>query len=239
MAFVSIVERSHDRKLTKNANVSATWVPQQSCHSDCQLKKNGCYAEINKSGLHTHRLNKRAASLKMSLSKLRLKLALEEAIGIHYLTGKRKLRVHVVGDCSTAKVAGIVGKAMVAHERKHGKAAWTYTHSWRRFLPKAWQGARVLASCESASQARQALARGYAVALIVPQHPTNKIYRYKGLNVVPCPAQFKYDGERAVTCENCTLCQSPDMLRSRKLVVGFQPDGGTQGKVNRVLANTK
>jgi hypothetical protein len=229
------VERSGDRKLTRDKNVSATWVPQQSCHEDCPLKRNGCYAEVNKSGLHTHRMNGKARRHKRSLADLRVMLARQEADGIiNKLTGKRQLRVHVVGDCATPEAAKLVGAAMVAHEAKHGKAAWTYTHSWRRILPKHWQGARVLASCETPDQVRQALARGYAAALITPQHPSNKVYQFGGLNIVPCPAQFK-GGRTQVTCEDCTLCKSPAMLRERNLVVGFQPDGGTKNKVLKVI----
>lgn len=232
---VLVVERSGDRKLTHNRNISATWAAQHTCHSDCPLQQNGCYAELHRAGLHTHRLNRRAAQLRVSLKQLRLRLALEEALGIFKLTGKRKLRVHVVGDCATAQTAGIVGKAMVAHEQKHGKPAWTYTHSWRRFGPKAWRGARVLASCESPQQARDAMARGYAVALIVRPHPTHKVYQYDGLNVVPCPAQMS----DVVTCEDCTLCQNPKMLLNRNLVIGFEPHGAASKRITKLLEETQ
>lgn len=224
MNHVSVVERSYDRKLTKDGNVSATWVPQQTCHDDCPLKRNGCYAEMFRAGIQTHRLNRQAKALKMGLRKLRLKLAKAEAAGIRSLSGLRKLRVHVVGDCATSETARIVGRAMVSHERKAGKAAWTYTHSWRRFRSEHWNGARVLASCEKPEEVAQARAQGYAAALITPYHPTNKVYEYQGIKVLPCPAQFKYNGERKVTCEDCSICQNPDMLRARNLVVGFQPD---------------
>lgn len=227
MTGVSVVERSGDKKLTANENVSATWVSQATCHNDCPLKKNGCYAESFNAGIQTARLNREAKSLKQRLRDLRLKLARQEAKGISKLTGKRKLRVHVVGDCATAETAGIVGKAMVDYQKRSGKAAWTYTHSWRRFGPKAWRGANVLASCERPEQVRQAQAKGYACALIVPDHPTNKVYQYGGLNILPCPAQFwtgPKPGDRTLTCETCNICQRPDMLRERNLVVGFQSD---------------
>jgi hypothetical protein len=225
MNGVLVVERSGDRKLTRNENVAATWVAQQSCHDDCVLKNNGCYAEMFRAGIHTHRLNGRASDLKMGLNKLRVKMAVAEARGIDKLTAPRKLRVHVVGDCATAETAGIVGRAMVRYVKRTGKAAWTYSHSWRRFGAKAWGGASVLASCERPEQVAQAKAKGYATALIVPDHPTNKVYNYKGVNVVPCPAQFKNpDGTFRVTCEDCNLCQNVDLLRARDLTIGFQPD---------------
>jgi hypothetical protein len=235
--MISVVEHSHNEKLSDDWNVSATYVAQQSCHDDCPLKKNGCYAEIGHAGIQTHRLNGKAYRRKMGLAKLRIKLAQLEAAAIRKLTGKRKLRVHVVGDCATPAAARIVGAAMVHHERK-GHAAWTYTHSWRRILPKDWRGARVLASCETPEQVRQANARGYAAVLITPIHPTHKVYQYGGLAIVPCPAQFrKPDGTRHATCEYCTLCQKPDMLLARGLTVGFQPDGITTKRVLRLIAN--
>lgn len=224
MTGVSIVERSADAKLTDNKNVSATWVSQASCHDDCPLKRNGCYAESFNAGIQTHRLNREAKSLKRKLRDLRLKLAKDEAAGIAKLSGKRKLRVHVVGDCATAETAGIVGKAMVDYEKRSGKAAWTYSHSWRRFTIRAWRGAKVLASCERPEQVAQAEARGYATALIVPDHPTNKVYEYKGIKILPCPAQFYPGGKRVVTCEHCAICQSPDMLLKKGLTVGFSSD---------------
>lgn len=247
-SLVAIVERSHDAKLTSNKNVSATWVPQQSCHDDCRLKKNGCYAELGNCGIHTHRMNKQAKALKLALNKLRLKLAKEEAYGIrNLLSGTRKLRVHVVGDCATRETARIVGRAMRDYVKRFGKPAWTYTHSWRRILAKEWMGASVLASCERPEEVAQAQARGYAAVLITPYHQTNKVYSYKGLNILPCPAQFKYKhgqlmppgalGERRVTCETCNICMNPAMLRARNLVVGFQPDHTLTAK--KVIALTE
>lgn len=183
------------------------------------------------------------------LREVRNKLAKAEAAAIAKLTGKRKLRVHVVGDCASNETAAIVGRSMVLYERKRGKVAWTYTHAWREILRAAWQGARVLASCEKPSEVREAWARGYAAALVVPPHPTNKVYEYHGLKIVPCPAQFRYnaegklvtnwrDGDRRVTCEHCTLCQRPDELLARGLTIGFQPDGNTTAKILPMLEVT-
>ena len=231
-----VAEKSGNAKLSKNDNVSATWVPQVSCHSDCPLKKNGCYAEIGRAGIHTHRLNAKANRTKKGEAALRRQLAKEEARQIRGLTGTRKLRVHVVGDCATADAARLVGRAMVAHQKKHNKLAWTYTHSWRRIHRKNWAGANVLASCEKPEQVAEAQKQGYAAALIVPPHPSNKVYTYGGLNIVPCPAQFtKPDGSRTVTCEHCNLCQMPDQLQAKGLVVGFQPDGVTTKRILKVI----
>jgi hypothetical protein len=231
-----VAEKSGNAKLSKNENVSATWVPQVTCHSDCPLKKNGCYAEIGRAGIHTHRLNAKAYKTRKGEAALRRQLAKEEAKQIRGLTGTRKLRVHVVGDCATADSARIVGRAMVAHQKKYNKSAWTYTHSFRRISKKSWAGANVLASCETPADVELAKKRGYAAALVVPPHPTHKTYQHKGITVIPCPAQFfRQNGERHTTCEHCAICQNPDMLYKTNRVVGFQPDGVTTKRVLTVL----
>jgi hypothetical protein len=172
----------------------------------------------------------------MRLSMLRRLIAKQEAAGIRKLTGKRKLRVHVVGDAATADMARIVSAAMLCHEKKHGKASWTYTHAWRTVPVTAWQGAKVLASCDNVTQVAAARAKGYATAVIVPPHPTNKIYTIGYEKILPCPAQFvTHERGRIVTCESCTICQRPDFLRQKLLSVGFQPDGSTQKKILPLL----
>lgn len=247
--MVIIAADSKDSKLTrvphdsKKSDISATYVAQQSCHSDCPLKNNGCYAEIGNVGVHTHRLNRRAKAAKQSEAAIRRKLAKTEAAGIRTLDGGKRLRVHVVGDCATRDAAGLVGRAMVAHQRKQGKEAWTYTHSWRRIAKKAWAGASVIASCDKPEDVAKAMARGYATALVVPPHPTNKVYDYNGVKVVPCPAQFTRDGRlytgrsgpRALVCTECNLCPRPDNLLARGLTVGFCPDGNSTKKVLQVI----
>jgi hypothetical protein len=233
--MISAVEQSENAKLGR---ISATYAPQQTCPSTCPLINNGCYAERGLVGIITRRLNRTARATKKGLAKLRILLAEQEAEKIRNLSGKNNLRVHVVGDCATPTAAKIIGRAMVRHEtRRWGQAAWTYTHAWRKIPLAAWQGARVLASCQTPAEVKQALAKGYAAALITPVHPTNKVYQYGGLNILPCPAQFKTDGKRTVTCEDCTICQNPAMLRARNLVLGFQPDGTTRGRVLRMIAD--
>jgi hypothetical protein len=233
MGLTIVTEQSGDRKLSSKKNVSATWAAQASC-PPCPLRKNGCYAELFRPGLHTNRLNK-VAETQLDDPNLQETIAKEEADGIAKLTGKRKLRVHIVGDCATDATATIVGSAMRAHEMKHGKAAWTYTHGWKTVSKSSWMGARVLASCETVKDVAEARALGWGTALITPPHPSNKIYKYEGERVIPCPAQFSYKGERVVTCEDCSLCQRPEWLKEHAVSIGFQPDGGTSKRVLKVI----
>lgn len=238
MKYAAVVERSGNSKLSATGNVSASSVAQQSCWEGCPFKGTICYAEKGTQNYTTSRLNREAKTRKKSLAATRTFLSNVEAAGIRALTGLRKFRGRVVGDSSTPESATIVGLAMNEHEAKHGKAAWTYTHSWPIIKLAAWAGARVLASCNNVGEIAKARARGYATTVLVPKHPTNKIYVLGGEKIIPCPAQFDHKGKKfLVTCEFCTICQRPDWLRENKLTVGFQPehDGKAANKMLKML----
>jgi hypothetical protein len=180
----------------------------------------------------------------MTQRQRQLQLAAEEADLIGDLTGRRKLRVHVVGDASSPEAASLLAAAMLKHEQKRGRPAWTYTHAWRRVPVASWLGARVLASCEKISDAVKAIAAGYPVALIVPPLTNNKAFKVdrdergkfiEPLEVVPCPAQFKRNGRRLSVCETCSICQNTDRLKRDRRVVGFQPDYQSEKKIIPLL----
>jgi len=222
------VEHSRDSKLSEpdGSGMSATYAQQSTCPPTCALFKAGCYAEQGHVGFTTHRLNSAPAATPAATAKA-------EAKQIGALSGTRHLRVHVVGDCRTPAAARIIGTAMVKHTQRRGKGAWTYTHAWRDVDKTEWSGASVLASCETPEQARAARAKQYPVALIVPKHASRQVYRYKGLRVLPCPAQFQTvqpDGtmKRGTHCEHCAICREPEHLRDRGLVLGFEVDPGTR-----------
>ncbi len=229
---VTVVERSGDSKLSKDENVSVSWVGQASCPASCSLKDGGgCYAELGKSGITTRRLNDQVVADGLSTAKSRTAMAKAEVTGIRGLSGTRQLRVHVVGDCATPASARLIGAAMVAHTARAGQASWTYTHGWREIARSDWRGANVLASCHTAADVQAARKRGYAASFIVPKHPTNKVRVVDGETVIPCPAQFKHKGVRVVTCEECTLCKRPEWLLANRMSVGFQPDAGSEKKI--------
>lgn len=129
-----------------------------------------------------------------------------EAQAIDALTGRLDLRVHVVGDCPDDASARTVSAAMARHGRKAGRRAWTYTHAWRDVERASWaDGASVLASCESAADVRDATTRGYATALVVSEHLSERRYTTAdGADVIPCPEQ-----SRGIACVDCRLCLRP------------------------------
>lgn len=213
---VIAVEKSNNKKI---GVMSATYVSQESCPTSCVLYRNGCYAESGTMGIHTNRLNKVPPSSPEAIAQA-------EADAIDGLTGRLPLRVHVVGDCSTPEAARIVGSAMVRHEAKHGQPAYTYTHAWREVAHADWQGATVLASCETVEQVQDARARGYATALVVQS--SSGLPRGQGM--VKCPNQIN-----GTTCVDCGLCLNP-RLGEYGITIVFETHGARKGKANAVLS---
>jgi hypothetical protein len=134
--------------------------------------------------------------------------------------------VHVVGDCQTIEAASIVGAAMVRYEQRSGKRAYTYTHAWRDVPYSAWQGARVIASCETTQDintARDEL--GYPSAeFTYMEHESRKVFKRDGIKVLPCPNQFN----KEVTCDKCMACANIEMLQDKNLVIGIAGHGAVK-----------
>jgi hypothetical protein len=203
--------------------VSTTYVAQQSCDKGCPHYKNGCYAEIGLTGIHTQRLNKEYSG------ETPVAIAKEEAEAIGKLSGNLDLRVHTVGDCRTASAAKIVSTAMRKHRKKNNRGAWTYTHAWRKVGVENWQGESVLASVETVSDAKEAMKLGYPASIIVEKFESEKVYFKDGIKILPCPAQVT----KGKQCVNCRACFNGSSLLRTKTVIGFVPHGA---KKNTVLA---
>ncbi len=214
------VEKTSNRKV---GDCSVTMAAQCSCPPSCPFLGNGCYAEHGLQGIHTKRQNKKAVSA--------IDEARQEAVAINALSGKRPLRLHVVGDCATNLAAKTVSKAAQAYTAKHGKPVWTYTHAWRNVDRRSWGSVSALASCETTSQVHQALGRGYAAAMTVSQHPADgKAHSKDGLKLIPCPEQT-----RNATCDTCRLCWDDAALLARKAVITFEAHGTGAKAVRQAL----
>lgn len=216
---VIVKEDSANRKL---GLVSATYVSQGSCPRSCPFFGSGCYAEHGRVGFISRRLNR-------SSTRGPVELARVEARGIDALSGDRLLRLHVVGDCRTNAAAQVVGAAAGRYARRgmlprRGRKVWTYTHAWRTVERASWgPDVSVLASCETGREARQAMAAGYAAAVVVARFERDSAYQVDGTTVIPCPEQT-----RGITCRECGLCRDDERLRSAGLVIGFEVH--SQGK---------
>jgi hypothetical protein len=209
-AAATAVESSTNRKL---GAASATYVSQASCPASCPWYGSGCYAENGPIGYTTRRLNR-------SPERRAERIARDEARAVDGLSGSRPLRLHVVGDARTKAAARILARAAQRFRARGGQPVWSYTHAWRTVDRASWGPVSVLASCETPADAREAMAAGYAAALVVEHHASDKAHDVGGVRVIPCPNQT-----RGVTCTDCGLCMDDGRLRSRGLAIAFAAHG--------------
>jgi hypothetical protein len=147
----------------------------------------------------------------------------------------RDLRLHVVGDCPTNGAARIVAAAAARYRARGGGDVWTYTHAWRKVHRASWGDAvSVLASCENLDDAREAAARGYAVAMVVPEHAGERAEVVDGFRVIPCPEQSR--GDR--TCVDCRLCFDDAGLRDRETpaIIALAIHGASKRRAGEAIA---
>ncbi len=221
--LIAAVEKSDNDKI---GPCSCTWVAQISCPPACPHMGAGCYAEGGMAGFTTSRLNRAAAEF-ATLSPAAI--AMIEAAGIDQLTGRRDLRLHVVGDARTDKAAQILSAAVdrfIARGAAKGKTVrvWTYTHA-RDTRRESWGRISVLRSCETMPQVRAAHAAGFAAAIVLPEHTHDRAYKLDAeFTGIPCPEQTG----RAANCISCGLCMQDSKLHARKRVIVFAAHG--QGK---------
>jgi hypothetical protein len=139
-------------------------------------------------GYATRRLNR-------SPERHALQIAQAEAEAIDALTGDRLLRLHVVGDCRTNASARVLGAAAKRYRSRGnhprvGRKVWTYSHAWRDVERSSWtDSVSVLASVETVQDAKEAMARGYAAAIVVGVFERDNAYPVDGVTVIPCPEQ--------------------------------------------------
>jgi hypothetical protein len=170
----------------------------------------------------TNRVNNQAAAEEITAQQL----AENEAEGIRGLTGQKPLRLHVVGDCKTDAAAKTVSSAAADYHAKHNQPVWSYTHSWRDVARESWQEVSILASCETTADAKAAMDKGYAAAIVVPHHASTKAYVEDGVKLIPCPEQTG----KSENCLSCGLCFNANRLHAIKAVIAFRPDGKPNDK---------
>lgn len=220
---VKLVLNSGNTKLSSDESVAATYVSQASCSKQCPFLENGCYGENGNMGIHTRRLNQSKAT-KVQLAKLESDMIMGAA---HTVAQDTPIRLHVVGDSDT-----ITGTSMISMAALWWPGpVWTYTHSWRTVARRWWRKVSVLASCETLADARKAMKSGYAVALVVDRHTSDRAYVTEdGIKLVPCPNQT-----RGVTCKQCKLCWKDKWLRAMRTVITFAAHGSRKRMVADVV----
>jgi len=222
-AAAIVVPESNNGKVGK---VAATYAPiEQSCPRNCPFLGNGCYAAAGNTALHNRRIEE------ASENATALEVAKAEAIGIDRLPGDLPLRLHVSGDARTNAAARELGDAAARYILRGGQEVWSYTHSFRDVDRASWGPVSILASTENLEDAKAAMDRGYAAALVVKEHPADgRAYEVDGVKVIPCVEQT-----RGVNCVDCGLCFRDDKLLAQRAVIAFAAHGAMTKRVKEVL----
>lgn len=211
----------------KVGDASATYAPIKStCPTSCPLRESGCYAQQDKVGFH---LRKNVEPMFDGLDGDTMAVLEADAIrdGAKHVPNGRPLRLHVAGDATTDKRAATLADAAQYWPGR----VWSYTHAWRDVARASWGIVSILASCESIADARAALAKGYAPAVIVAEHPADGRARVvDGVKVIPCPSQT-----RDVTCVECRLCFDADKLQTMGAAIAFAAHGPAKKRVLSVI----
>ena len=223
MSLASITLATANRKLTRDPRarpVSVTRAAQRSCPRSCPFLNSGCYAESGPAGIHSSRLNRAAAGLRLSSRDIAREEAREIAAG--WPLDGRPLRLHEVGDARTASAARILARAVAARQALGAGLAWTYTHAWDAVRRREWGSVSVLASVETAAQARAARRTGYAPAMVA-RTVADGIAKLRAARIrgIPCPAE----SGAAADCASCGLCMRADRLRELRRGIIFTPHG--------------
>jgi len=224
---VIAVAKSQNAKLGKAS--STTVSIEGSCPTTCALRTSGCYARQGPLGWQTARMDRFVQESNLTPEAV----AQAEADAIDGIWSGLPLRLHVAGDCKTDGAAQIVADAAGRYSERNRAPAWTYTHGWKDVARDSWKQVSVLASCETPEDAEQARARGYAVAMVVPEYLNGK-RAWKadnGMTVLPCPEMTG----AAASCTDCRLCMDDAKLRDRNVVIAFEVHGAQSKKAKLAL----
>jgi len=212
---------------SKIGPIAATYASQGSCPESCPFQGSGCYAESGTMAFTTNRLNRAFNGQTPE------EIALVEATAIDNMGGYAPLRLHAVGDCKTNRAARIVAGAARRYTKRTKQPVYTYTHAWQEVDRDSWLDVSVLASCENPLQVLAARARGYATAMVVDSHPTNKLYERDGVKILPCPQQTG----KTENCSTCRLCWDSEKLREREITIGFAAHGARANSVKDIVSS--
>ena len=228
------VSDSGNTKIMGTKKVDATYASiKLSCPNSCSLKGgNGCYAETSFVGMVVNRLNSEA----VGSSALDIARAEAKAIDKSYNGGNvpvgRAMRLHVAGDSRTLAGSRLINNAIGRWKKRGGGDCWSYTHAWSNIQRDVWSNVSMLASVANVTEATQAHNKGYAPAIVVDEHKTDKSYKLDGSDVkwIPCPAQT-----REIGCSDCRICMRSDWLFETNRGVAFAAHGVKKDIIKNTL----
>lgn len=235
------VSDSGNTKLNGSRKVDATYASvEATCPKTCPFMGEGCYAQMGLMAMHTNRLDRDAAGMTTGqVAKVEAK-AIDESYKGGKVPENRNLRIHVAGDCRTARAASTIAAAVARWQKRGGGRAWSYTHAHKNIKRSYWGTISVLASIESVSQVPDVRKQGYAPAIVVSEFENEKAFTIKDCDTtwIPCPAQTS-PGGKTIGCTDCGLCMKADWLFETNRGIAFSAHGAGQKKIKRKLTLIK
>jgi len=233
MNGVKYVSNSSNKKIKGSKKTDATYVSVKgSCPLTCALKDGGCYAQDYPLSLHVGRLDREVTGLSaLQLARTEAKL-IDESYNSGPVPMGRDMRLHVAGDCRTIAGAKLINNAVGRWKSRGGGDVWSYTHCWDHVTKDVWDNVSMLASVDSAEEVQYARQNGYAPAIVVSEHPSEKAYTLPGADTkwIPCPAQTRH-----VSCTDCRLCFDTDRLYKSNMGIAFSAHGVKRNSIKRRL----
>lgn len=227
------VSDSGNTKIMGSKKVDATYVSiKRTCPASCSLKEAGCYAQTSFVGMVNVRMNRRARnSSPLDVARAEAR-AIDDAYDGGAVPEGRDLRLHVSGDSRTIKGTRLLNKAIARWKERGGGDCWSYSHAWQHVPRSEWSNVSILASITTTEEVVKAREQGYAPALVVGEHSSDKAYQLSGSDIkwIPCPAQTK-----GVGCSDCRLCFNADRLFENGFGIAFAAHGVKKDFVKRKL----
>jgi hypothetical protein len=224
------VSKSGNSK-TGHADVTYSAI-SKTCPNSCELKGKGCYAETGNIYFTLKRIEESGKDLSAYDIARQEAKAIDSSYNGKAVPGTN-LRLHVSGDSRTVKGTRVLADAVRRWKVRGGNKVWTYTHAWKNVPRYEWGPVSVLGSISKASEAKKVQEQGYAPALVVSEHKSDKVYLMEGsdVNWIPCPAQVRDD----VTCSDCQLCMKGDELYKKNIGIAFSAHGAKKNSLKKHL----
>ena len=225
------VSDSGNTKIMGSKKVDATYASiKATCPDSCELKDKGCYAQTSFVGMINNRMNRRARQdSPLDLARSEAK-AIDESYGGGQVPTGRAMRIHVAGDSRTWAGTRVISNAVLRWKKRGGGDVWSYTHAWRHVPRQMWEGVSTLASIDKVEDVHAARTNGYAPAIVVPEHKSERAYLLDGSDVkwIPCPNQT-----RGIGCTDCRLCFDDSRLFKGNFGIAFAAHGVRKNEIKK------
>lgn len=146
----------------------------------------------------------------------------------------RVIRLGALGDPARARRRDI--REALSAARTHGMTVLGYTHAWRTEKARDMMQT-LMASCDTPTQADEALRAGWRPAAIIPAAPDGPIYQTPGgARLLVCPAQRRPD---RMTCDRCAMCSpsAPVWAAGRIDGIAFIPHGVAKKRLSVITCS--